>query len=85
MPDTVTFRIGQTVVWTRAPSGLAQVEELRRKRMTLLYRRGARICRCQARVTAVAALQRDCPTLFQMPENMLGRGVLKREKTYRIG
>ena len=81
-PSSTLFRLGQWVVWPRSPSGFAQVDELRRTRLALLYHRGGRICRAIVRADRVAEQQRLQPTLFEMPDNPLGRGVLKREKRY---
>ena len=72
----VEFTVGQAVPWPRAPDGVAQVEELLRTNVGILYARRGRLCR--ARVAA-AELARACaaaPLLPGVPDNPFRRAVV---------
>ena len=84
----ITLRQGQQVVWPRSPDGVAQVDELRRSRVTLLYRRGLRVCRAIVSVRRLARIEATQPVLpgFELPVNYLDRGIRGdgRVKTFEV-
>lgn len=53
---TVTFAVGQPVPWPKAPGGIAQVEDVMRRRVRLAYR--ARTGRWRFPVVRAAVLAR---------------------------
>lgn len=79
----LTLCIGQAVPFPPAPDGLAQVDDLHRSRVTLLYLRRGRLCRRRVAVTAVAAWCRDQPLLCG-DDNWLRRGVRPRAKAFAV-
>jgi hypothetical protein len=74
----VTFTVGQAVPWPAAPDGVAQVEELCRVNVVLLYPRGARLCRRRVRAVELARLCEAAPLLPGVPENPFRRGIARR-------
>ncbi len=84
---TATYRRGQVVAFPRAPSGTAQVDELLRTRVVVLYRRRGKVCRRAVHVRRLDVIQRCHQMLPGFPEpepNPLGRGYPSRgrEKSY---
>jgi len=82
---TITLHLGQAVPWRAAPAGIAQISELRRKRVEICYlqlcRKGPRIRRVVLPVSAIDRLIRDFPLLFPN-DNLYRRGIVPRQKTY---
>lgn len=81
---SVTLRVGQVVAWDEAPDGVAQVLELRRSNVVLGYRRDGRLVRKTRPAGDVAAAARREPLLVAV-ENLLGLGVVPRQKTFEEG
>lgn len=87
---TVTFRVGQTVRWPYAYLQVAQVDELRRTCVRLVYgtRRGHTRYRVIPAADLAAIAEEDGRRPGASPllplHNPLGRGVLARAKTYTI-
>ncbi len=84
---TVELHIGQAVPWRAAPTGIAQISDLRRRNVELCYlavgHRRARIRRAIVPASRVASLLRREPLLFAC-HNLYGRGVIPRRRTYEI-
>lgn len=76
--SAVTFTVGQAVPWPAAPDGVAQVEELCRVNVVLLYPRGARLCRRRVRAAELARLCTAAPLLPGVPDNPFCRGIARR-------
>lgn len=83
--QTITLAVGQVVYWPASPTGFAQIDDLRRSNVGLVYPVGRRgtVRRPLVPVGRLAALVTDCPLLFDL-HNPFGRGCLRRTKTYRI-
>ncbi len=76
---TMTFTTGQAVPWRHAPGGIAQIEDLLRRRVRLFYRcKNGRIRR-----PLVRASELKDELLFRL-HNPFDRGVMPRSKTYRM-
>jgi hypothetical protein len=90
LAPSVTFRVGQPVPWPYAPNQLAQVEELLRTNVVIVYRtRTGRLRRPRVpahHLASLVARDRDAGGVNHSPllpiENPLGRGARKREKTF---
>lgn len=86
---TVTFTTGQPVRWPPAYMRTAQVDELRRTCVRLVYvtRRG-RLCFTVGNAARLAAVQEPAlgeeAPLIQLTHNPLGRGARPRSKTFAI-
>jgi hypothetical protein len=79
--STVTLRIGQAVVWGPAPIGFAQIDELMRRRVRLIYRaKSGGMKRPVVNVNRVASQ----PMLLDL-NNPFDRAERSKSKTYRIG
>jgi hypothetical protein len=76
----VTLRIGQAIEWPRAAGGIAQIQELRRLNVRIVYL--CRNGRVRYRLLRAADAARR-PLLFQL-ENPLNRGVVAKSKTFRV-
>ena len=77
---TRTLTIGDVVAWPSSPSGLAQVDELRRKKVRLVYRtKGGKF---RYATVSVAELCGPGP-LFEM-KNLFGRAAFPRTKTFNV-
>jgi hypothetical protein len=76
--DRFTLRQGQRVVYPRSPDGVAQVDDLK----------GRRVCRVVISAERLAKIQRWTPMLpgFVAPVNYLGRGIVGdgTEKTFEV-
>lgn len=86
-PPIIEFRAGQVVRWPLAPDGWAQVEDLRRTRLTLLYRRRGRVCRVAVGAVRLWRVQQAYPLLpgfSDPPDNPLDRGVMAKRKRFRL-
>lgn len=81
-PKSVTFRIGQAVSWRSAPMGLAQICELRRRRVRICY--PCKNGRIRSPIVSIAALLRE-PLLIPL-ENPFNRALLPRprERTFEL-
>lgn len=82
-----TFWTGQTIVWPKAPGGTAQIEDLRRTRVAILYRRDRRICRAIVKAETIHRIQRFhqlLPGIAGPPDNLLNRGIIRRSKTFEF-
>jgi hypothetical protein len=77
---TITLARGQAVAWRASPNGIAQIEELRRKRVRLVYRtkRGT----YRRPVVDVARAVAD-QLLFDL-HNPFNRADVSRSRTYRL-
>lgn len=79
----MTFRIGQPVPSTRSPAGIAQVEDLLRTNVQLLWRDDAgRIRRERVNACRLARRLKAEPFLIPIPDNPFGRAVWPRCKTF---
>lgn len=76
---SIELHLGQIVPYPPAPEGVAQVAELGRSRVWLLYPRKGRICRAVVSVTKIQSWQRRSPLLFAV-DNPLGRGIRQPAK-----
>ena len=63
---------------------MAQVGDLLRTRVELLYERDGRVCRRRVPAAAVAGWIRRQPLLPIVPDNPLRRGVIRRRKRFAI-
>jgi hypothetical protein len=81
---TVTLSIGQAIPWPKAPGGIAQVCELRRRNVRIIYltHRGRPRFRILPAVN-VARLMRAMPLMFEL-HNPFDRGVRPQSKTYGV-
>jgi hypothetical protein len=76
----VTLSIGQAVTWPPAPSGIAQIVDLRRTRVRIVYRtKHGRTRYANPRVRDLTI----APLLFEM-HNPFDRGIYPRIKTYEV-
>ncbi len=82
--NSVTLQIGQMVPWPESPDGVAQVDDLHRTRVTILYWRRGRLCRAQPRAAELATLIRRQPLLITEPPNVFQRAALPRAKTFEV-
>lgn len=73
----MTLSRGQMVLWSPAPGGVAQIDELRRTRVRLVY--FARTGRMRRPVVPANRVRPDPSSLFT---NLFGRGVLPQSKQY---
>lgn len=74
----VTFTTGQPVRWPPAPDQLAQIDELRRTTVRVLYAtKTGRLRRPIVRAAELGQLQRDVPPVLPI-HNLFGRGILRR-------
>lgn len=81
----ITLRLGQAVAWPKAFEGIAQVAELRRTRVRLVYLTKHRRTRHRTlSVAELAAIQARQPLLFDLPDNPFNRGVIPKTKTYPL-
>ena len=79
--EGICLQVGQAVAWAAAPGGIAQIEELRRRRVRLVYRcKNGKHRHPVIRVEQVAQL----PALLIPMVNPLDRGVLPRSKSYEL-
>ncbi len=79
----MTFTVGQPVSWPSAPDGLAQVEDLLRVNVVILYARAGRLCRARVRAAELARLCAESPLLPGIPDNPFSRGIARRRcKTF---
>jgi len=81
---TITLHRGQVVHWPPSPSGLAQIEELRRTRVRLFYAaKTGREFRPVIPVAALASIQQrtDPPLPIR---NLFGRAAIRRSKTFEV-
>ncbi len=87
MSSSITLRVGQVIPWPAAPMGMAQITELRRSKVRIVYphKHGRRRSVAQPIVAAakVAELLTNSPLIFQM-ENLYQRGVVPRSKVFQI-
>ena len=85
MPDqSIELSLGQPVPFPHAPGGLAQVGDLLRSNVELLYERDGRVCRRRVPARSVAGWIRRTPLLPCVPHNPLGRGCLRRTKRFEL-
>jgi hypothetical protein len=84
----ITLHLGQPIEWPAAPLGIAQVDELRRVNVRILYAcKTGRILRPIVHPSDIARHQGRLPQppLFAAIENPFNCGILHRkEKTYTI-
>lgn len=83
--NRITFTKGQPVYWPHAIDGMAQVDDLLRRRVRIVYRcRGRRLCFRTLPADRLAAIDATAPPLFPLPFNPLKRGILPtvKPKTY---
>lgn len=76
---TVTFTTGQGVPWKASPTGVAQVEFLHRRLVTIGYRRFGRWRRRRVRPERLLVE----PMLFPV-QNPWYRGLVVRSKTFEL-
>ena len=81
---TFKLQVGQMVPWPASPDGVAQVDDLHRTRVTILYYRHGRLCRARPLAADLAALIRREPLLFTDPPNWFHRAALPRAKTFEV-
>ena len=80
----MTLHVGQSVPWPTAPDGVAQVEELLRSNVGLLYLRRGRLCRARVAAGRIARLIQLAPLLIQQ-DNLLQRAIVrKRQKSFEL-
>jgi hypothetical protein len=74
----IIFAIGEPVPWHQAPGGIAQISDLLRCNVELLWRdeRG-RIRRQRVNAARLAAMASAQPFLFPIDPNPYGRGVVR--------
>ena len=73
----MTLSKGQMVLWSPAPNGVAQIDDLFRTRVRLVYM--TRTGRLRRPVVSAQRVKPDPSSLFT---NWLGRGVLPRSKHF---
>jgi hypothetical protein len=78
---TITLHRTQVISWPDAPGGIAQIDELRRTRVRIVYPRNGKLCRPIVKASAIADAMLN-PTL--PIRNPLERAEVKHEKTYKI-
>lgn len=80
-PNSVTLHIGQAVAWPSAPMGVAQIAELRTRRVRICY--PCKNGRIRQPVVAIATILRQ-PLLFQL-SNPFDRAIVKgSSRTYTL-
>lgn len=91
MTTRVTFSLAQPVHWPPAPQGIAQVAELRRTCVRLVYRsrekpnRRGRVRQPIVNVTRLKAIQEKAAPLLPL-SNVMGRGMARgKSKTFVVG
>jgi hypothetical protein len=85
----ITLALGHAVPHPHAPEGLAQIDELLRRNVVLIYRtkKLGRLRRSTVSASEVAQRIRRAGARGELPlplTNILGRGVRPREKTYPL-
>jgi hypothetical protein len=80
----ITLCVGQVLPWPAAPDGMAQVEDLHRTRVSILYGRRGRLCRARVPAAQLARLLAERPLLPGTPDNPFCRGVVRRAKTFEL-
>lgn len=78
--QSITLSVGQAIPWQPSPSGFAQIETLKRRRVTLFYRTKHGKCR-HATTTAQSLIAAQL--LFEM-DNPYNRGLIRRSKTFEV-
>lgn len=79
-PAKLVLHVGQAVAWPAAPMGIAQISELRRKKVRICY--PCKNGRIRQPVVSVAEVHRQ-QLLFAM-HNPFDRGVVARSKEYVV-
>jgi len=81
---TITLAVGQAIPWPPAPMGIAQIAELRRRRVMLVYPfKNGRIAHPLVSVDDLARLLEHSPLLFAL-NNPFNRAVRGRTRTYAL-
>jgi hypothetical protein len=82
---SVTFAIGQTVPWPHASGGIAQVEDLLRKNVGVLWLdEKGRVRRERVNAGRLADYANRNPLLLKLEPNPYGRGIVLRRKTFNV-
>lgn len=83
--QAITFYVGQPVPWHQSPSGIAQVEDLLRSNVQLLWVDDAgRLRRRRVNVGKVNDYAERNPFLIFVPDNPYNRGIVRLEKTFEL-